>query len=111
MSPAHEIVQQKIDEITSEMKRIGIWRSDELPPEKLQIEKAFGADKMSFAQWLQFIFVPRVSQIIREKDEFPAESHVHDQAFKEWRMWGDLPDSDRLLELLKEFDTLFTSHS
>jgi uncharacterized protein YqcC (DUF446 family) len=53
------------------------------------------------------VFVPRVNEIVAARGKFPSKSQVWDQAYREWRMWGDAPDVDRLLELLREFDGLF----
>ena len=61
-------------------------------------------DTMAFSQWLQFIFVPRVKQIVEDKEEFPTSSMVAVQATREFD--GD-DKADRLVELLSEFDALF----
>jgi len=108
MKPTHDIVAAQIDRIEAEMKRIGYWQDTPPPPENLVITQAFGADKLSFEQWLQFIFVPRVREIIQERGEFPRNSQVADKAYREWKMWGDAPDTENLIQLLRDFDALFT---
>jgi uncharacterized protein YqcC (DUF446 family) len=107
VQPEHGLVKSKIDEVESEMRRIGMWQGQPPAPERLVVTQAFGGDKLSFEQWLQFILIPRVREIIAEGGGFPRGSQVSDQAFREWRMWGDMPDVDRLLQLLREFDALF----
>ena len=107
MAASYDVVAIKLDEIEQEMKRIGMWQTTPLPPEAMEFEQAFGADKMAFEQWLQFVFIARVREIIDAKGEFPSSSQVADQAFKEWKMWGDREDVDTLLEDLGSFDALF----
>jgi uncharacterized protein YqcC (DUF446 family) len=103
----HEVVARKVDEIEAEMRRIGDWQSEPPPPEAFRDMGAFGHQTMAFEQWLQWVFLPRVREIVAERGDFPGASQVSQQAYKEWRMWGEKPDSERLLELLQEFDGMF----
>ena len=105
--PDSKTVAEKIDQIEAEMKRIGMWSEKPPTADQLDFHRAFGGDKLAFEQWLLFVFIPRVHQIINESGQFPAKSQVHDQAFREWKMWGDAPDVDDLLSLLRQFDALF----
>lgn len=105
--PDHAVVANKVDEIEAEMRRIGMWQSEPPPPEAFENMGAFGQGTMAFEQWLQWVFLARVRQIIAERGRFPDRSQVADQAYREWKMWGDLPDSERLIDLLREFDGMF----
>lgn len=107
MKPQYEAVAKQVDLIEAEMKRIGYWQAEPPPAENLVITQAFGGDKLSFGQWLQFVFIPRVRQIIEMRGAFPGASQVADQAFREWKMWGDAPETDELIRLLREFDAMF----
>ena len=92
-----------VDQIEKEMQRIGFWQKQQLRPEQLAFKKAFAMDTMTFAQWLQFVFVPRVREAIAS-NHFPTSSSVGAQAVREFD--GD-PDAAHLVELLSEFDALF----
>ena len=92
-----------IDLIEQEMRRIGLWRAEPLRPGQMNFSQAFAMDTMTFAQWLQFVFVPRVREAVAA-NSFPSGSSVGAQAVREFD--GD-PDADRLVELLSEFDGLF----
>lgn len=107
MRPAPDVVASKIAQIEAEMKRIGVWQDQPPAPEQMRFERAFGADKLAFEQWLQFVLVPRVKAIVDGGGQFPTGSEVATQAFREWKMWGDRTNVDALLELLREFDALF----
>ena|SRR5205809_4849452 len=91
------------DQIEAEMHRIGLWQTEPLRPEQLDFTKAFAMDTMTFAQWLQFIFLVRVREAIAT-NEFPSGSSVGAQAVREF---DGQPDADRLVTLLSEFDALF----
>jgi uncharacterized protein YqcC (DUF446 family) len=108
MAASYDVVAIKLDEIEQEMKRIGMWQSTPLPPDAMDFERPFAGDTMAFEQWLQFVFIARVRHIIDTKGKFPGSSQVADQAFKEWKMWGDKENTDTLIEDLRSFDALFT---
>lgn len=91
-------------EIEKEMKAIGCWRQETLPEAAYHFHQAFAMDTMTFSQWLQFVLVPRVRQIVAEQGEFPSRSMVGVQAMREFD--GDAR-ADRLVSLLSEFDGLF----
>ena len=99
-------VAKAIAEIEAEMKIIGYWAAEPLAPEAYDFQEAFAMDTMAYSQWLQFVFVPRVKQIIEDQEEFPSDSMVAVPAIREFD--GD-PEADHLVELLSEFDALFDS--
>jgi uncharacterized protein YqcC (DUF446 family) len=101
--PDRETVQVRIDEIETEMKSIGMWHAEPLPPEAYDFHRAFAMDTMTFSNWLQFIFVPRVNQIIDSGEPFPTSSSVGAQAVREFD--GD-QEASRLCDLLSAFDRL-----
>ena len=100
----YEKASAKIQEIITEMKAIGLWQDEPLPPDAYNITAAFGADKMSFEQWLQFILVSRVYDIINERGEFPRGSAVGVYAV---RAFDGFDEASHLITLLSEFDALF----
>ena len=95
---------QKITEIETEMKRIGYWNPELLPEEAYDFREAFAMDTMTYSQWLQFILIPSVRQIIDQKGPFPKESMVGVQAVREFD--GEA-NASKLVTLLCEFDELF----
>jgi len=96
-------VARYADDIEAEMRRIGFWQSEPLRPEQLEFTQAFAMDTMTYAQWLQFIFLPRVREAVAS-NQFPSSSSVGTQAVREF---DGAPDAGRLVTLLSEFDGLF----
>jgi len=103
MAPTHEEVAAAADEIEAEMRRIGAWRDEPLPPEAYEFRQAFAADTMTIEQWLQFVFLPRVRQIVASRGAFPAQSQVGTWAV---RNFDGVPEADKLVSLLASFDAL-----
>lgn len=104
MPPEHESVRKKLAAIEAEMRRIGMWQAKPLAEDQYDFREAFARDTMAFAQWLQFIFVPRVKSIVEAQGEFPSGSSVGTQALREFD--GDA-EAGKLASLLCEFDGLF----
>jgi uncharacterized protein YqcC (DUF446 family) len=104
MQPSHEEVARHIDGIEAEMKRIGFWSDEPLPPEMYNFTQAFAMDTMPFSYWLQFIFIPSVRSIVAEQGEFPGGSQVAAQAVREFDgVW----EASDLISRLSAFDALF----
>ncbi|HKP49588.1 MAG TPA: YqcC family protein [Gemmatimonadales bacterium] len=102
--PDFQTVAHAIDRVETELKRIGWWREDPLPPEMYQFTQAFAMDTMPFACWLQFILIPRVRDIIGTGGEFPASSMVAAQAVREF---DGVDEAHGLVSALSDFDALF----
>ena len=47
-----------------------------IEPEKLENMTPFGIERMTPAQWLQFVLVPRVHEILDMRGNFPQKSDV-----------------------------------
>jgi uncharacterized protein YqcC (DUF446 family) len=74
--PVYELVASKADELETELKRLGRWMENPLPDECFINMGAFGSNTMSFEQWLQFVLIPRIREIVEEKSDFPAGSNL-----------------------------------
>ena len=103
MSPAPVSVLAHLERIENEMKRISMWQEGPLAPEQYNFRAAFGMDSMSFAQWLQFIFIPTVRGAAGQ-NKFPVSSNVAAKAVREFEGYTE---TSQLITLLSEFDSLF----
>ena len=101
--PDQKTVLSKLEQIESEMLRIGMWQDKPLDPEQYDFRAAFAGDTMTFSQWLQFIFIPNVRSAAAS-GKFPASSQVGVQAVREL---DGVNEASGLISLLVEFDALF----
>jgi len=81
------------------------WWGDEAPSdEALASTVPFAVDTLSFEQWLQWIFLPRMKIIIELGHPLPSASGILIMAET---VFVDRPEQSReLLRLLAEFDQL-----
>jgi uncharacterized protein YqcC (DUF446 family) len=96
----------KIAQIEAEMRSIGMWSDVAPSADKFQSRVAFFGDTMSFDQWLQFVFLPRVHEVLDGKSPAPASSSVGAYAVREF---DGMDAANRLTGLLSEFDRLIES--
>jgi uncharacterized protein YqcC (DUF446 family) len=104
LAASYDVVGEKIVEIEAEMKRIGMWQEEDLPPEGYEFTGPFGMDSMAGQQWLQFILIPRVREIIAQGGQFPESSEVSTWAVREF---DGIYEAGDLVTKLYEFDRLF----
>jgi uncharacterized protein YqcC (DUF446 family) len=108
MRTTRERIGANIAEIENEMKRIGYWQSDPLRPEQYEFRSAFAMDTMAFSQWLQFIFIPRVKNMLETGEKFPPDSQNGAQAVREFD--GD-DRAQGIVALLSDFDEIIRGRS
>lgn len=97
-----ERVSGQVAKIEAELKAAGLWQEEPLRPEQYEFSQAFAMDTMSFAQWLQFVFLQRVREAIAE-NAFPSRSMVAAQAV---RKFDTVPNAGEVVSALAEFDAL-----
>jgi uncharacterized protein YqcC (DUF446 family) len=104
--PIYQLAAAKAIEIETALKKLNRWDSEPLPPEKFNDIGAFGSHTMAFEQWLQFILIPRIQEIVRTQGAFPTGSMIGSYAAREF---GPDTESQDLQQLLYELDSLINA--
>lgn len=73
-----------LDEVEAEMQRVGLWQDGPLDPAVLGFRQPFGADTMTFPQWLQFVFLPRARAVLEGEELLPTDSALGARAVREF---------------------------
>lgn len=89
--------------LEGELKRLGRWTTKPLPDESFIDMGPFGSNTMSYEQWLQFVFLERVKEIVTEKDGLPDSSNLSIYGVRYFD--GD-PHAIQILKILQEIDQL-----
>ena len=102
---ARSAMAATLDEIETEMRRIGYWHSD--PPDLLARcasgEIRSYLDAPSFELWLQCVFLPNARQMLRD-DRLPPSSSVGVMAMRQYDYHSYVEEAQTLLQLLNRFD-------
>jgi len=85
------------------------WDRKQPPAEALHSKQPFCIDTLRFEQWLQWIFLPRMKEILEDRRPLPLKSAIFSYAEHCLRK-GDPPTTD-LLENIKRFDELIAIQS
>ncbi|ARS47839.1 MULTISPECIES: YqcC family protein [Pseudomonadaceae] len=92
--------------IERELRVLGWWQEQAPSAEALASQEPFCVDTLTFEQWLQWIFLPRMKLLLETGAQLPSVSGIQAMAEMVYREQPGL--ARRLLELLGEFDRLLT---
>lgn len=98
---AHQLADL-ILELEAEMRRTGLWETQPPPDDALDSLTPFCHDTLRFEQWLQWVFLPRMKQVLETEEGFPASSDIAPLA--ELRFEQLPQQTDQLLALIEAFD-------
>ena len=88
--------------LQQELQQLGLW--SELPPSPaaLSSQEPFCVDTLAFEEWLQWVFIPRMGQIVELAGVLPSSCNIQpmgEEAFAHLGRRGAV-----LLELLGHID-------
>ncbi len=93
--------------LEEQLQQLGWWQQQAPSLQALQSEQPFCVDTLEFAQWLQWIFVPRMRSILTSDIPLPSQCGIHDMAQVVYREQLGLVAN--LLNNLKEIDAAINS--
>jgi len=92
--------------IERELRLQGWWAAESPSVQALSSQQPFCIDTLAFEQWLQWILLPRMKQLLESGAPLPQASGI--QAMAE-QVYGESSIKARvLIDLLGEFDRLIT---
>lgn len=108
----HDIPDRIADvllEVEAALRTGGKWEAAEPPAEALSSATPFCIDTLSFEQWLQWVFLPRMRHILEQSRPLPRKSRIFPYA-QEYLDKND-PITGGLLRQIKQFDDLIAIQS
>ena len=63
-------------DVEAELRRLGLWETEPPGPAALASQQPFCIDTLSFPQWLQFVFLPRMHALVDEDRPLPAKCAI-----------------------------------
>jgi uncharacterized protein YqcC (DUF446 family) len=85
------------------------WDPEQPPDSALDSTQPFCIDTLRFEQWLQWILLPRMKEILEENRPLPRRSAIF--SYAEHCLHRDDPPTTDLLEHIKRFDELISIQS
>lgn len=104
MTPLRIELAAALMEIEYQLRRLQLW-SDVAPSETaLASQQPFAIDTLAFEQWLQFIFLPRMRDLIESEAQLPASCAIAPMGE---HIFGQEAAYEPLLSALRELDRHF----
>jgi dTDP-4-dehydrorhamnose 3,5-epimerase len=102
-------IETLLNQLISQLKSAKQWSV--APPSEwaMQSEAPFACDRMDFAQWLQFIFIPKMTSLLHAQLPLPARMTLLPMA----QMWvKELKSDDQyitaVVDTIRKIDHLFS---
>ena len=108
----HDIPNRIADvllEVEATLRTSGKWEKSRPPAAALVSAQPFCLDTLRFEQWLQWIFLPRMKQILEQNMPLPAKSGI--LVYAQESLPKEDPPTGSLLVLIKRFDDLIAIQS
>jgi uncharacterized protein YqcC (DUF446 family) len=89
-------------EIEAQMRHLGLWEQQPPPPQALASLIPFCHDTLLFEQWLQWVLLVKLKQVVEDDEECPASSEIAPLA--EYRLAQLRLPATALLRLIERLD-------
>ena len=103
------IYQQLIDslnQLRSQMRAAGQWSEQSPSQDDLSSNEPFAVDKLTFVQWLQFMFIPHMQALCETQQPLPRESAIAPMAETYFAL--NRVDGGNLMIILTTIDQIIT---
>jgi|AntRauTorckE5430_2_1112549.scaffolds.fasta_scaffold00016_12 uncharacterized protein YqcC (DUF446 family) len=102
-------VADRLLAVEIQLRQMNCWHSEPLAAEKYLSQEPFCLDTMTFEQWLQFVLLARLKQLIEDHQPLPTVSGVAPMAEEHYR--GDSGPGPALIRELAALDELLGAKS
>lgn len=90
------------------MRTAGLWQQQPPTPAAMASRTPFCADTLAFTEWLQFIFLPRMRQLIEQDQSLPQSSSI---AVMAEEALPEVSGKATILATLRAFDSLIAEQA
>lgn len=106
MNNIYIAISELLIDIEKELRYLQLWDDEMISDEALMSDQPFAIDTMTFPQWLQFIFLPRMYFIIEQQMQLPSNCGITPMAEQYFSVLN-LPSAP-LIDHLQKVDALLT---
>jgi uncharacterized protein YqcC (DUF446 family) len=104
MPRSHKEVEILIVKLEQSLREAKLWSSTVPSIKALQSQLPFAIDTMSFEQWLQFVFIPKMSELVSTDSTLPDNVELLPMA---QQRFGAADYLSGVTAVLSEIDLLF----
>ncbi|GAA0784304.1 hypothetical protein GCM10009193_00760 [Shewanella aestuarii] len=94
--------------LEQQLKAGKLWSTTQPSASAMASTAPFACDTLSFEQWLQFVFIPKMQQLIITKSPLPTNMAVAPMAEQ---IWQNEADKQIIIKQLVKFDQLIANQN
>lgn len=106
MTERHRQLAQELCQLEKQLRDMGLWSESAPSHEALASSQPFAVDTLTFVEWLQFIFLPRMQQRVDVSAPLPTACSIAPMIQEYFR--GQRCDASALLSVLAAIDQLLS---
>ena len=94
-------------EVEKELRLMQLWEKQSPSPQALASVEPFAVDQLSFNQWLQFVFLPRMYELVESEAPLPDNCSIAPMAEEFFKMQP--VEAAAIISRLAAIDRLITT--
>lgn len=102
MADRYVQVASLLIDLECELRQLSMWRSEPPAAEAFASTEPFSIDTMSLAEWLQFVFMVRMSLLVEQRASLPGPCAITPYAEQD----PELQKASKLLAVLAKLDAV-----
>ena len=103
MPRSHKEVEILLIKLEQSLREAMLWSSSVPSVEALKSKLPFALDTLFFEQWLQFVFIPKMTVIVNAKSALPENVKLLPMAEQ---CFGATDNKPKLMEVIKQIDSI-----
>ena len=98
-----------LTQLRQELKSLTLWQSSRPNLHEMASTLPFHYDTLTFEQWLQFVFIERISLMIDKNQPLPSEISLLPMAEESFKSLGN--QANKLFEVINQLDYLLSDRN
>lgn len=103
MNPYLDDMRTALCLLEEAMRRAGWWQKTPPSAEKLASTEPFCIDTLTFSEWLQWVYTPKIHAMMNQSGQLPSVSGLTPIAEEAWR---NTPHAPQLLAIVSVLDAI-----
>ena len=101
-----DLIKKLLSELEMELKVLKLWASERPTLNALTSQQPFCCDTLRFEQWLQFIFIPKISEMIAVNASLPSTISLCPMAEESYKTLGT--QAAKLINVIGDIDEVLS---
>lgn len=107
MSDVHRQIAESLFDLERALRDLALWDHEPPSSRALASTQPFAVDTLEFYQWLQFLFIPRLFQLVEYRARLPESCSVAPMAEEYFRPRPE--EGTEVIAVIERIDLLVTS--